>query len=132
MINARKLIAIGWRVPLVGSVLLIGLAVGCSSITTKSTPVASSLLRGSPEQIRERLLTHIPVGMTRAEAQRIAVALGLEPAPERALGVEASDSLHFRHQGKHGWFGESLCLIQIECPDGVVADLFCEQIGIGW
>ncbi len=119
-----------WR--LLGAVVLIGLVGGCMSTATRQSSVASSLLRGSPAQIRERLLTHIPVGTTRAEAQRIAVSLGLEPAPERSLGPEAADSIHFRHQGKHGWFGEAIWLIQIECPEGVVKDLFCEQIGTGW
>lgn len=111
---------------------LIGLAGGCRTAATRQSSVASSLLRGSPAQIRERLLTHIPVGTTRNDAQRIAVSLGLEPAPERNLGPEADDSIHFRYQGRHGWFGEALWLIQIECPDGVVKDLFCEQIGIEW
>lgn len=117
---------------LLGTVVLLALAGGCQSTANRQAAVPSALLRGSPEQIRERLLTHIPVGTPRGDARRIAVALGLEPAPEPELGPEAKDSLHFRYQGRYGWFGEALWLIQIDCPDGVVADLFCEQIGIGW
>lgn len=92
--------------------------------------VAPSLLRGNPPQVRERLLTHIPIGTPRIDAERHLKSLGLELTPQFELGSEALDSIHCRHNEKKGLFGEATWLIQIDCLDGAVADIFCEQIAI--
>lgn len=107
---------------------LICLFLGCTGLPSNQRSAASSLLRGNPPQIRERLLTEIPIGTTRTEAMRIAMSLGLEPAPP-TLGLDVDNSLRFQNEGKHGWFGQKISLIQIECSKDVVEDIFCEQIG---
>jgi hypothetical protein len=109
-------------------VVLIFLSAGCARFAPIPKSGTASLLQGSPLQIRERLLAHIPIGTSRADASRIALELGLEPSPP-TLGVEEENSLRFQKEGRHGWTGRKISLIQIECPSGVVDEIFCEQIG---
>jgi hypothetical protein len=107
------------------------LSMGCTPLSSNQASGKSSLLRGNPPQIRERLLSHIPIGTPRTDAMRIALSLGLEPSPP-TLGLEQDTSLRFQKQGKQWWGGEKVSLIQVDCPNGVVEDIFCEQIGLGW
>jgi hypothetical protein len=122
-----------WNHTLIATFLC--LSTGCSLLPSKSSSVSSSLssslLRGNPEQIRERLLSHIPIGTPRTDAMRIALSLELEPSPP-TLGLDEDTSLHFQKQGRQWWGGEQVSLIQVECPNGVVEDIFCEQIGVEW
>lgn len=119
-----------WQTILVVS--SVGLSLGCASLSSKQASGISSLMQGNPPQIRERLLSQIPLGTPRAEAMRIALSLGLEPASEPDLGLQEDNSLRFRNDGKQWWGGHRISLIQIECPHGAVEDIFCEQIGVGW
>ena len=107
---------------------LICLFMGCTGLPSNHPSTASSLLRGNPQQIRERLLSEIPIGTTRTDAMRIAMSLGLDSAPP-TFGLNEDNSLRFQNEGKHGWFGQKISLIQIECSQGVVEDISCEQIG---
>ena len=118
----------GWRsVPIA---MALFLAWGCASYSLKQHSTSPSLLHGNPSQVRERLLAHIPIDTPRPEAERIARTLGLELTPQSELGSGAFDSIHCRHSEKKGLFGETVWLIQIDCPDGAVAEIICEQIGI--
>ena len=117
------------RLPIMIAVTL-SLTFGCTSVPSKQLGVAPSLLRGNPPQVRERLLTHIPIGTPRVDAERHLKSLGLELTPQSELGSETPDSIHCRHTEKKGLFGEATWLIQIDCLDGAVADIFCEQIAI--
>ena len=117
------------RLPISIAVALF-FAFGCTSVPSKQLWLAPSLLRGNPPQVRERLLTHIRIGTPRIDAERHLKSLGLEPIPQSELSTEALDSIHCRHTEKKGLFGEVTWLIQIDCPDGAVADIFCEQIGM--
>lgn len=109
---------------------LICLSVGCTSLTPKQATGKSSLWHGEPQQIRESLLSQIPLGTPRADAIRIATSMGLEPTPGQLFEVSESNSLHFQKEGKQWWGGQKVSMIQIECSNGVVEDIFCEQIGI--
>jgi len=104
------------------------LLMGCTGLPSNQPSAASYPLNGNPQQIRNRLLTEIPIGTSRTDALRIAMSLGLEPTPP-TFGLEEDNSLRFQNEGKHGWFGQKISLIQIECSRGVVEDISCEQIG---
>lgn len=108
------------------------LSVGCTSLTSKRASGTASLLKGNPLQIRGRLLSQIPVGTPRADAMQIALSLGLEPTLNPLGEPPEDNSLHFQKEGKQWWGGQEISLIQIDCPDGVVEDISCEQIGVGW
>ena len=58
---------------------------------------------------------------------RIAMTLGLEPSPP-TFGLDEDNSLRFQKEEKYGWFGHRISLIEIQCSQGVVEDIFCEQI----
>jgi hypothetical protein len=110
----------------------ICLSVGCTGLTSKHTSGTSSQLQGTTPQIRGRLLSQIPLGTPRADAKRIAISLGLEPTTGKLDQLPDDNTLHFQKEGKQWWGGRKISLIQIDCPDGVVEDIFCEQIGVGW
>ena len=110
----------------------VGLSVACTSLTSKHISGTSSQLQGTTPQIRGRLLSQIPLGTPRADAKRIAISLGLEPAPGKLVELPGDNTLHFQKEGKQWWGGRKISLIQIDCSDGVVEDIFCEQIGVGW
>ena len=108
------------------------MSVGCTSLTSKHKSGTSSQLQGTTPEIRGRLLSQIPLGTSRADAKRIARSLGLEPTPGKLVELPDDNTLHFQKEGKQWWGGHKIFLIQIDCPDGVVEDIFCEQIGVGW
>lgn len=110
----------------------ICLSVGCTTLTPKHISGKSLPLQGTTPQIRERLLSEIPLGTPSADAKRIAISLGLEPTPGKLVELPGDNTLHFQKEGKQWWGGRKICLIQIVCPDGVVEDIFCEQIGVEW
>ena len=110
----------------------ICLSMGCTTLTSKHISGTSSQLQGTTPQIRGRLLSQIPLGTPRADAKRIAISLGLEPTPGKLVELPDDNTLHFQKEGKQWWGGRKISLIQIDCPDGVVEDIFCEQIGGGW
>ena len=114
-------------VPLIAMVSLI---IGCTWVPSKHLSAKPSFLCGNPPEVRERLLTHIPIGTPQKDAERLAELLGLERTPQSDLGFQAQDSIHCRFTVEKGLFGQAIWLIQIDCPDGKVADILCEQIGI--
>ena len=113
-------------------VVALFLTVGCTSVSSNQYSVETSLLRGEPAQVRERLLTQIPIGTPQLEAERLATSLGLELTPQSEMGSEALDSINCRTTVRKGLFGEAFWLIQIDCPDGTVSNIICEQIGIDY
>jgi hypothetical protein len=89
-------------------------------------------LHATPTEIQERLLSQIPFGTPRADAVRIAMSLGLEPTPNQHGESPEDCTLHFQKKIKQWWEGRKISLVQIDCPNGMVEDIICEQIGIGW
>ena len=110
--------------------LALSFCVSCTSIPAQSGLVAPNLLQGNPMQVRAKLLGCIPIGTPRVEAERLVEQLGMERTPQVELSPGAVNSIHCRHTTKNGLFGQSTWLIQIDCPNGVVEDVFCEQIGL--
>ncbi|MCU0720406.1 MAG: hypothetical protein MUC83_11930 [Pirellula sp.] len=111
-------------------VLFLILGLGCSSLSTRPSITNKSLFRGSPDQVRDRLLAKIPVGMSRIDAERQVESLGLTKSAPSAIAGESPPFISCRYLEKSLWFGETIWLIQIDCPDGKVSDIICEQIGI--
>ncbi len=118
----------GWCPVFIAATLFI--AVGCGGASSKQPSVDPSLLNGTPAQVRERLLNHIPIATPRLDALRFVKSLGLELTPQSELGYDAFDSIHCRYTVKTGLFGEAIWLIQIDCPNGAVTEVMCEQFGI--
>lgn len=112
-------------------VVLVFLCLGCSSVSSSRPVSASSLLRGTPPQNRAQLLKQIPIGTPRKEAERIAASIGLGSPDPPVLGTEHEESIRYQHPGKKGWFVDVVTLIQIECSNGLVTDIFCEKIYVG-
>ncbi len=118
----------GWRPVLISAAFF--LTVGCTSFSTQHDSVAPFLLKGDQAQVRERLLARIPIGTSQAEAERLVKSFGLELTPESELGFDSHDSINCRHTVRKGMFGQAFWIIQIDCPNGAVSDIICEQIGI--
>lgn len=111
--------------------ILLGLVIfsgGCSSFGLRKEPPIPSILRGSNQEIRQNLLQKIPVGSSRADAERIIRSLGLEPQPESDLNT-GQPLILCNYTGNTGLHKQTTWLIQIDCPDGKVTDIVCEQIG---
>ena len=123
----------GWNRILVVLYLLFGLScfgLGCSSLSTRPSSTNKYLFRGSPDQVRDRLLANIPVGMSRMDAERQVESLGLTKSDPSAIAMESPPFISCRYLDESLWFGDTIWLVQIECPDGKVSDIICEQIGI--
>ena len=75
------------------------------------------------------MLKEIPVGTSQAEALRIVRSLGLEPQTESDLN-SGKPLILCNYTGKKGLTGEVTWLVQIDCPEGKVTDILCEQIGV--
>ncbi len=112
------------------------LGVGCSSLSTmpprtpSTTPSSANkkLFRGSPDQIRERLLASIPIGMSRKDAEDRVVSLGLTKSDPSEIAMESPPFISCRYLDESFWSGDTIWLIQIECPEGKVSDIICERI----
>ena len=104
------------------------LTVGCTSFQPEHHSAKPSFLRGNNSEIREYLLRKITIGTLSEDAENLAKSLGLELSPRPDLGSEASRAIECRYTGQKGLFGQNIWLIQIDCPDGKVSDIFCEQI----
>jgi hypothetical protein len=101
---------------------------GCSSLSFRQEPPVPAVLSGSNQEIREKLLQEIPIGSSRADAERAIRSLGLEPQPEADLD-SGKPLILCSYSGRKGLMEQNTWLIQIDCPDGQVTDVFCEQIG---
>lgn len=112
--------------------LAIAITLGCSSVPSNHFSATPSLLRGDSLEVRNRLLKHIPIGTPREDADQLVKSLGLELTPRSELASAAADAIECRHIGSNGTFGQTTWLIRIDCPDGKVADILCEQIGISY
>jgi hypothetical protein len=114
--------------------ILLAMAVsqtfGCTTASSDYFSATPSFLRGNPSEVREQLLTHIPIGTPHKDAERLVKSLGLELTPQSELGSEAIDAIECRHTGPNGPFGQTTWLIRIDCPDGKVTDILCESIGV--
>lgn len=101
---------------------------GCSSLNFRKEPPVPAVLSGSNQEIREKLLKEIPIGSSQADAERVIRSLGLEPQPESNLDT-GKPLILCSYSGRKGLSGQNTWLIQIDCPEGQVTDIFCEQIG---
>lgn len=102
---------------------------GCSA-SPKANPPVPTILRGDDSDVRERLLAKIPIGTTQGEAQQIMVELGLQCRVE----VDSATSeryLSCRMEDKRDFWVTWIWQIRIDCPEGVVSDISCQQAGIG-
>lgn len=106
------------------------LALGCSSLATRQSSTTKSLFRGSPDQVRDRLLASIPIGMSRRDAEVRVTELGLTKTNPSEIAMASPPFISCRYLDKSFWSGESIWLIQINCPDDKVSEIICEQIGI--
>ena len=111
-------------------VLVPFLALGCIALPPKQLSATSNVFRGPRHQLRERLLDCIPVGTPRIDAESQLRSLGFEMTPPSELSSESRDSIHCKQTEKSGLFGQTTWLVQIDCPDGAVADIFCERIDL--
>jgi hypothetical protein len=121
--NRRELVLEAIRfLPLLG-------IVACSSLATRtaSNPI---VLRGSNEEIRERLLTLIPIGTPQEDAERIAIDNGLRCSAE----VDSKTNEPYLSCGwsrKSGMWVTWVWQIRIDCVEGRVSDISCKQYGTG-
>jgi hypothetical protein len=102
---------------------------GCSASPKANSPVPT-ILRGADSDVRERLLAKIPIGTTQSEAQQIMAELGLQSRVE----VDSTTSeryLSCRMEDKRDFWVRWVWQIRIDCPEGVVSDISCQQAGIG-
>lgn len=110
--------------------LLMLSSLGCQGIPLPIRSAKPAILYGDNPEIREKLLTQIPVGTSRAEAERRVQELGFEITPSLNLEPETGDQIHCRYTGRKGLLGEAIWLLQINCAEGKVVDIIVEQIGI--
>lgn len=101
---------------------------GCSTLSFRDAPAPPAVLRGSNSEIREKLLEKIPTGTPRPEAEQTLRSLGLEPQPESDLD-SGKPLILCNFTRRQGLSGQNTWLIQLDCPDGKVTDIICEQIG---
>jgi hypothetical protein len=109
-------------------VFLVFATIGCATFPSKELSQRPSILRGSNLEIQEELLKRIPIGTSHDDAKRLIQSLGLELTPKSGLGLEPQDVIACQYTGRKGLFGQATWLIEIDCPDGKVADIICEQI----
>jgi hypothetical protein len=112
-------------------IVLVFASMGCNPLPSIGKSKRPPILQGNNSDIRERLLARIPIGTSRGEAERVIQSLGLELTPESGFGFEPRDVIACQYSGRKGVFGEATWIIEINCPDGKVADIICEQIGVG-
>ncbi len=120
----------GWRPVQIG--LMLCLVVGCTSIPSNQHSVDPSLLKGDSAEVQQRLLTHIPIGTPQLEAEQLVKSFGFELTPESELGFDSHDSINCRLTVRKGLFGQAVWIIQIECTNGTVSDIICEQMGVSY
>jgi hypothetical protein len=113
-------------------VLAVTITLGCKILPSNYFASTPSLLRGNPSEVRQQLLTHIPIGTPRKDADQLVKSLGLELTPHYELGSVAVDSIECRHTGANGLFAETVWLIRIDCPEGKVADIVCDSISLSY
>ncbi len=113
-------------------IVLVFATMGCNSLPSKGKSKRPPILQGNNSDIREGLLARIPIGTSRGEAERVIQLLGLELTPESGFGFEPRDVIGCQYSGRKGLLGEATWIIEIKCPDGKVADIICEQIGVGF
>ena len=103
---------------------------GCNVFPSKLPSSTPAFLRGNTSEIRQKLLKIIPIGTSHEDAERLVESLGLELTSEPVMDSRGSGAIQCQYEGKQGLFDHTVWLIEINCPDGKVADLFCEQIGL--
>jgi len=108
--------------------LLILSSIGCQGIPTNFRSEKPAVLRGDNPAIREKLLAQIPPGTPQAEAERRILELGFEVTPQIERGSESDDQILCRYSGSSGLMREAIWLVQIDCPEGKVADIIVEKI----
>lgn len=118
----------GYRPVLFAAFVVLNL--GCYAFSAKQLSATRSLLRGSNSEVRDRLLKSISVGTSHADAELLLKSLGPELRFEPSLSSASPPMIHCRYTGDKRLFSYTVWLIQIDCPDGYVADILCEQIAV--
>jgi len=112
--------------------MAVTITLGCKTLPSNYSASSTLLMRGTPSEVREQLLTRIPIGTPRKDAEQLVKAIGLELTPQSELATVNIDTIECRHTGGNGLFGQTIWLIRIDCPDGTVADILCEKIGLSY
>jgi len=110
----------------------MSLTLGCAIVPSHYFSAKPSFLRGTTSEVRKQLIAHIPIGTPRKEADQLVKSLGLELTPPSDLAWVDVDAIECRHTVPNGLFGQTIWIIRIDCPDGKVADILCEQIGLSY
>jgi len=113
-------------------IVLVFATMGCITLPSEGKSKRPPILRGSNEQIQERLLARIPVGTSRDEAERVIQSLGLELKPKSDFGFDPLDVIECQYSGRKGLIYEATWIIEIRCPNGKVSDIICEHMVIGY
>jgi len=108
---------------------VVSLIIGCAWRPSKPLSTTPAFLRGNPAQARQQLLTWIPVGTPQYDAERMVESLGLERTPQCDLGFIATDSISCRYTDER-WFSHVIWIIQIDCVEGQVDNIICEQLSM--
>lgn len=110
--------------------LLILSTIGCQGVPSTLQSEKPAILNGNNPAIREKLLAQIPPGTPQTEAVRRIHELGFEMPPKFEQGSESHEQILCRYTGRNGLFSNATWLIQLDCPEGKVADIFVEKIVI--
>lgn len=113
-------------------VMVLGVMVagGCSDMESSQPTVSPGIFHGTPLEVERRLLTQIPVGMNRKDAERQLISLGLELSEPADSGQRRDDLIQCRGYGPNQWSGQKLWLIEVNCVDGRVSNISCEYLEI--
>lgn len=112
--------------------VVISTVFGCNAVAPKAVSTTPLLLRGPPSDVQARLLTYIPIGTPREDAQHLLEALGLELPAETGAGSEARETIACRHTEQNGLTDQTVWLIQVDCQEGKVAEIICETIELAY
>ncbi len=85
---------------------------------------------GYPVEVRERLLTHIPISTLNRGVGQGVKSLGPEQTPQFKLGSKAVNAIQCQYPVRNKPFVKTAWIFQIDDPDGMVKDIICGPIWI--
>lgn len=119
------------RFALLITAFLVVVAAGCkSSALSQQQPTKPAILSGNDTDVRERLLTEIPIGTTLAQAERIMQGHGFRCYKETNDKTN-EPYLWCRYSHMSDVWVEWTWNIMIHCPGGFVSEIQCSQYGTG-
>lgn len=110
---------------------LVAAVAGCKSFAlSQQQPTKPAILSGNDTDIRNRLLTEIPIGTKLADAERIMQGHGFHCYQ----GIDDKTTepyLWCQYSHKADVWVEWTWNIVIDCPGGFVSEIRCTQYGTG-